>query len=124
MPTGKVKWFDPERGFGFVTGDDAVEAYLRDTCLPSGVTTLAPGTRVEYSIADGRRGPQVLTLQVLGGGSVPRGRRVRPEVMAERVESLIKVLDDASTSLQRGRYPENSRKVAAVLRAVADGFDA
>ncbi|WP_371177214.1 cold shock domain-containing protein [Buchananella felis] len=121
MPTGKVKRFFTDKGFGFVADDEGREAFLHVTALPAGVDDIAPGTRIEYSIAEGRRGPQVLSLTILEAPK--RSRRLAPAEMAERIETLIKVLDDAATSLQAGRYPDNSRKIASVLRAVAADFD-
>ena len=47
MPTGKVKFFDAERGFGFIMGEDGGQVFLHSSALPEGVTP-RPGTRVEY----------------------------------------------------------------------------
>jgi cold shock protein len=44
--------------------------------------------------------------------------------MAPLVEDLIKLLDNASNSLRRGRYPDDARKIAGLLRAFADNLDA
>ena len=40
MPTGKVKWYDAEKGFGFLTKDEGGDVYVRAAALPGGVTTL------------------------------------------------------------------------------------
>ncbi len=58
MPTGKVKWYDKEKGFGFLAAEDGQEVFLPKTSLPAGVTELKAGTRVEFGVADGRRGAQ------------------------------------------------------------------
>ena len=57
--------------------------------------------------------------------SVVKAGRKPAEDIAVIVEDLIKLLDSASNQLRRGRYPadDHSRKLAAVLRAVADDFD-
>ena len=65
MPTGKVKWYDPEKGFGFLTRDDGVEVFVHSSALPSGTSELKAGQRVEFGIVDSRKGPQALQLRLL-----------------------------------------------------------
>src|SRR5690606_39939936 len=60
-----VKWFDAERGFGFIASEDGDEVFLHASALPAGVTAPRPGTRVEFGVAEGRRGPQALSVTVL-----------------------------------------------------------
>ena len=64
MPTGKVKWFDAERGFGFIASDEGDEVFLHASALPDGVVP-KPGAKVEFGVADGRRGPQALQVSLL-----------------------------------------------------------
>lgn len=126
MPTGKVKWFDAERGFGFVANDEGGEVFLHASALPSGTITLKPGARIEFGVAEGKRGLQALSVRVLDPlPSVVRANRKPAEDMTVIVEDVIKVLDGVSNGLRRGRYPDRAAagKVAAVLRAVADDFD-
>ncbi|MBV7362876.1 cold-shock protein [Actinomycetaceae bacterium TAE3-ERU4] len=124
MPNGKVKWFDPSKGFGYITGEDGVDVFMHASTLPEGVTTLRTGTKVEYSFAESRRGPQVLSLSVLETPKDPRASRRKAEEMVPVIEDLIKLLDTASVQLRRGRYPENGHKLAKVLRVLANDFDA
>ncbi len=127
VPTGKVKWFNAEKGFGFLADDDGAEVFVHRDALPEGVSELKPGARVEFGVVQGRKGNQALSLRVLDPvPSVVRATRKPADEMTPIVEDLIKLLDGVSNSLRRGRYPEraDARKVAAVLRAVADNLDA
>ena len=126
MPTGKVKWFNAEKGFGFLAEDDGEDVFVHRDALPSGVTELKPGQRVEFGIVQGRKGNQALSVRVLDPmPSVARATRKPAEELAPLVEDLIKMLDTTSNSLRRGRYPERgeARKIAALLRAFADNMD-
>lgn len=97
---------------------------MHASVLPEGVTTLRSGTKVDYSFAEGRRGPQVLSLEILAEPAESKGPRRKPAEMVPLVEDLIKLLDSTSDPLRRGRYPENGRKIAKLLRALAREFDA
>ena len=126
MPTGKVKFYDAERGFGFIAGDDGEQVFLHATALPPGIIP-KQGASVEYGVADGRRGPSALSVVVKDQPpSVVRAKRPAPSEMATIVEDLVKILDRAGDSLKRGKYPEGraASQIAAMLRAVADQLDA
>lgn len=126
MPTGKVKWYDSEKGFGFIETDEGEDVFVHTTALPAGTTTLKNGARVEFGIADGKRGKQALSIKLLEPRpSVVKGNRKAAEQMAVIIEDVIKLLDGVSNDLRRGRYPSDAHaaKVAAVLRAIADDLD-
>ena len=127
MPTGKVKWYDTEKGFGFLTSDDGEDVFVHVNALPAGVTSLRGGTRVEFGVVDGKKGKTALSLKVIEpAASVVKANRKPAEEMSIIVETLIKLLDDVGNDLRRGRYPNDAKaaKVAAVLRAVASDLDA
>jgi len=125
VPTGKVKWYDVEKGFGFLSRDDGGDVFVHESALPAGTPALKPGTRVEFGVAEGRRGEQALSVQILDPlPSVVRATRKPDEDMAVIVEDLIKLLDKVGNDLRRGRPPADGRKVASLLRAVADDLDA
>jgi CspA family cold shock protein len=126
VPTGKVKWFDTEKGFGFLASDEGGDVFVHASALPAGVTTLKGGQRVEFGVVEGRRGEQALSLRLLDPlPSVVASHRKPPEEMAVIVEDLIKLLDGLSNSYRRGRHPDqrSAAKVAALLRAVADDLE-
>jgi CspA family cold shock protein len=127
VPTGKVKWYDTEKGFGFLSRDDGGDVFVHSSALPPDSPALRPGSRVEFGIAAGRRGEQALSVRVLDPlPSVAKGQRKSPDEMSVIVEDLIKLLDGVGNSLRRGKYPEPkvATKVAALLHAVAADIDA
>lgn len=131
MPTGKVRFYDEERGFGFLSSDEGQDVYVPRSALPDGVPALTRGTKVEFDIVAGRRGDQALHVRLVEPvPSVSRGLSLRDRKPAEEmvvvVEDLITLLDQASTSLRKGHYPDRTHgaTMAKALRAVADQFEA
>ena len=130
MPTGKVKWFDAEKGFGFLSQESGPDVYVRSEALPPGVSTLKAGTRVEFGIAQGRRGDQALQVRLLDApASVSRAqaqaRRKKPEEMVPIVEDLIRLLDGLGEGYRHGRHPDarTAAPIAKLLRALADELE-
>jgi CspA family cold shock protein len=126
VPTGKVRFYDAEKGFGFLTKDDGGDVYLRSNALPAGVTTLKPGQKVEFGIVEGRRGEQALSLHLLEAPpSLSKAQRKPTEQMTVIIEDLIKTMDSVGNGYRRGRYPDarTASKLASVLRAVADELE-
>ncbi|GAA0933158.1 cold-shock protein [Streptomyces thermoalcalitolerans] len=126
MPTGKVKWFNAEKGFGFLSRDDGGDVFVHSSVLPAGVETLRPGQRVEFGVVAGHRGDQALSLTILEPTpSVAAAQRKKPDELASIVQDLTTLLEGIAQGLGNGRYPDKStgRKVAGMLRAVADQLD-
>ena len=123
MPTGKVKWFDTEKGFGFLSRDGGSDVFVHKGVLPDGVTELKPGTRVEFGIAEGRKGEQALSVRLLDPlPSVVAATRRPAEELHGMVEDMIKVLEaKVQPELRRGRYPDrkSAKMVAELVHAVA-----
>lgn len=126
MPTGKVRFFDVEKGFGFITKDGGGDVFVRSSVLPEGVTALKTGQRVEFGVMDGRRGEQALSLRLLDAPpSLSKAARKKPEQMAVIVEDLINLLDGIGNGYRRGRHPDDrtSSNIASLLRRVADELE-
>jgi CspA family cold shock protein len=126
VPTGKVKWFNSEKGFGFLSRDDGGDVFVHSSVLPDGVATLKPGQRVEFGVVAGQRGDQALSVALLDPApSVAAAQRRKPDELLPIVQDLTTLLEDVARSLQRGRYPDKAHgsKIASVLRVVADQLD-
>ena len=126
MPTGKVKWYDAEKGFGFLSQDDGGDVYVRAAALPAGVTALKSGTRVEFGIAQGRKGDQALQVRVLEPvASVSKGMRKKPADMVNIIEDLYGLLENVERTYRAGRHPDAKvgKPTAKVLRALADELE-
>ena len=130
MPSGKVKWFDADKGFGFLSQTDGADVYVHADALPEGVTTLKAGTRVEFGILSGRKGEQAHQVQVLDAPpSVSQNRRnaqrKKPEDMVGIVEDLIRLLEGVELGYRAGRHPEakTAKPTAKLLRGLADELD-
>ena len=125
MPTGKVRFYDAAKGFGFLTKDGGGDVYVNAQALPDGVSA-RPGQRVDFGIVEGRRGEQALSIQVLDTPpSVSKAARKRPQEMAVICEDLIKMLDRMGNGYRHGRHPDprNAERVAKLLRVVADELE-
>jgi cold shock protein len=126
VPVGKVRFYDAEKGFGFLTKDEGGDVYVRANALPPGVTTLKAGQRVEFGVVEGRKGEQALSVHIVEmPPSLSKAHRKPPEQMTVIVEDLIKMLDGVGNGYRRGRHPDakTAGKVATVLRAVADELE-
>jgi len=126
VPRGNVKWFDSEKGFGFIGSDEGEDVFVHASALPPGVEELKPGTIVDFGIIEGRRGQQAMSVEIHEiPASVAKASRKSAADMAPIVEDLIKVLDGLSNQLRKGRYPPDAagRRMASLLRAVADDLD-
>jgi cold shock protein len=127
VPTGKVKWYDSEKGFGFVTQDGGEDVYVRSSALPPGIPGLKAGQRIEFGVADGRRGPQALSVRLLDPPpSVAEARRRPADELHGLIEDMIKLLEaKVQPDLRRNKYPDRktTKLVAEVVRAVARELD-
>ncbi|HZN16821.1 MAG TPA: cold-shock protein [Micromonosporaceae bacterium] len=123
MPTGRVKWYDTEKGFGFLTRDDGGDVFVHKAALPSGLAELKAGQRVEFGVVESRKGNQALGVTLLETPpSLLELRRRPPEDLNSLIEDMIKVLEaKIQPELRRGRFPDKktAKKIAEVVHAVA-----
>jgi cold shock protein len=67
MPTGTVKWFSDDKGFGFITPDEgAKDLFVHHTGIEGdGYKSLAEGAKVEYEAESGDKGPKAVSVRAL-----------------------------------------------------------
>ena len=64
--TGKVKWFNPAKGYGFIIGDDGKEVFVHFTAInQEGYRSLDNDQRVSYDVNEGSKGPQAVNVTTL-----------------------------------------------------------
>jgi CspA family cold shock protein len=127
MPTGRVKWFSLEKGFGFIASEEGEDVYLAASSLPAGVSTVKPGTKLEFGVADGRRGPQALSVVIIDAPpSLAENSRVNSDDLAAMIEDTIKILDKVGNGLRHGRHPNvvEAERLGRVLRGIAGQLEA
>ena len=60
---GSVKWFNDQKGFGFITRDDGVDVFVHQTeIVQDGFRTLEEGQQVEFEVTQGPKGPKALKV--------------------------------------------------------------
>ena len=66
MNKGTVKWFNAEKGYGFITAEDGKDVFVHFSGLNmEGFKTLEEGAAVEFDITDGAKGPQAVNVEVV-----------------------------------------------------------
>ena len=66
MKTGKVKWFNAEKGYGFITDETGKDIFAHFSAINSeGFKTLEEGQTVSYEVVEKERGPQASNVTVI-----------------------------------------------------------
>ena len=66
MTKGKVKWFNGQRGFGFICDEDGNDVFVHFSGLAmDGYKTLEEGQNVEFEVEKGQRGPQAVNVKIV-----------------------------------------------------------
>ena len=65
MAVGKVKWFNAEKGFGFIEGEDGKDVFVHFSAITmDGYKTLDEGVAVEFDVIEGAKGPQAVDVKL------------------------------------------------------------
>jgi CspA family cold shock protein len=78
--TGVVKWFNAEKGYGFITPDDGgKDCFVHFSAIQGGgFRKLEEGQKVEFEVGQGQKGPQAENVTALDGGTASTGTSDRP----------------------------------------------
>ncbi|AKI77087.1 cold-shock protein [Streptococcus pyogenes JRS4] len=66
MAQGTVKWFNAEKGFGFISTENGQDVFAHFSAIQtSGFKTLEEGQKVAFDVEEGQRGPQAVNITKL-----------------------------------------------------------
>jgi CspA family cold shock protein len=91
VPRGTVKWFDGEKGYGFITPDDGgKDLFVHHTGIAgSGFKSLDEGEKVSYEVSAGRKGPQAQNVSKVSNGSDFERRTLRVPMEVEEAARIL-----------------------------------
>ena len=65
MPTGKVKWFNPQKGYGFLVSDDGEDVFCHYSSIQDGSRNLTEGEKISYEVGKTEKGLSAKNVQKL-----------------------------------------------------------
>jgi cold shock protein len=72
VATGTVKWFNAEKGYGFISQADGADVFVHHTAIQmNGYRSLEEGQHVEFDVQEGQKGLQAANVRPAGGGQAP-----------------------------------------------------
>ena len=63
MATGKVKWFNGQKGYGFIEQEGGKDVFVHVNSLAPGVSSLSENQTVEFEVEQGQKGPQAVNVR-------------------------------------------------------------
>ena len=67
MATGTVKWFNSEKGYGFISQEDGPDVFVHFSAIQGeGYRNLEENQKVEFDLTQGQKGPQAANVRVIG----------------------------------------------------------
>src|SRR3954468_19632990 len=90
MASGTVKWFNSEKGYGFITPDEGgKDLFVHFSAIQgSGYRSLDEGAKVEYEAQEGEKGPQAANVRTLGGEAWAAGPRPPPDCSFDEEDQI------------------------------------
>lgn len=97
--TGRVKWFDNAKGYGFITMEDgSKDCFVHHTAIDgNGFKTLEEGELVEFEVTEGQKGPAAANVVRIDTGGASTEEVVTEEVVAEEVVAEDVVIEEESS---------------------------
>lgn len=129
MATGTVKWFNAEKGYGFIAVDDGPDVFVHYSAIEAGSPALEEGQRVEFEISQGQKGLQAQSLALVDSTATASSHEQQSRSAARDAHCALACIGEARGKLSVQPRPEygstaaHARRLARVLNALADHYE-